>query len=541
MSRSSKSKEQKPKKRPGATRVTARSTSNGGSRVGSHGRPKARASSIAPPPPAVASAIPSPAVPAPQAVPVLEPIARVARPPRARPSTLPRAEASVGPAAYDDELPTIEPAQILSALSGPHVAPDATASTFDAVAAAYEDETTGPFHTPIIEDPLAVTSELDVAQPWSALAESATAVMVPPTIDDSRVPTGPEPSTESATPSNERSGPSAPRDVEGEIREIEARLDELLRQSGRHREPAPRVGARALVPSDREDDEGIFGTAGRLLSTDHYLRQWGRLGMRTRAEEVDEFGLDRVYEARVMPLLEFAYRRYFRVDATGVANVPTEGACLLVSNHSGTVPLDGPMIRLAVQREHPARREVRWLAEDIVYHFPFAGAFATRIGAVRACQENAERLLLGDRLVAVFPEGIKGISKLFRHRYKLQRFGRGGYVKLALRTRAPIVPVAVVGGEETNPMLYRLQYLARGLGLPYIPVTPTFPWLGPLGLVPAPTKWSIRFGEPIVLDEHSPEDADDPIVVSRLNERVRTTIQSMLDGAVSARKSIFFG
>jgi 1-acyl-sn-glycerol-3-phosphate acyltransferase len=184
---------------------------------------------------------------------------------------------------------------------------------------------------------------------------------------------------------------------------------------------------------------------------------------------------------------------------------------------------------------------VRWLAEDFIFHFPFVGAFSNRLGAVRACQENAERLLRQEALVAVFPEGVKGIGKLFRDRYKLQRFGRGGFIKLCLRTGTPIVPVAIVGAEETNPMLFRIEQFSKALGLPYIPVTPTFPALGPLGLVPAPTKWRILVGDPIPLEPHGPESADDEILVGRLAERVRATIQQMLDRAVAGRRSVWFG
>jgi 1-acyl-sn-glycerol-3-phosphate acyltransferase len=141
----------------------------------------------------------------------------------------------------------------------------------------------------------------------------------------------------------------------------------------------------------------------------------------------------------------------------------------------------------------------------------------------------------------VFPEGVKGIGKLFKERYKLQRFGRGGFVKLCLRTQTPVIPVAVVGAEEANPMLARVTSFAGALGLPYIPVTPTFPLLGPLGLVPAPTKWKIIFGDPIAFDEYGAESADDEILVARLAERVRTSIQGMLDRAVSDRRSVWFG
>jgi 1-acyl-sn-glycerol-3-phosphate acyltransferase len=263
--------------------------------------------------------------------------------------------------------------------------------------------------------------------------------------------------------------------------------------------------------------------------------------MRNRSEEVDEFGFDPVYEQKVLPFFDFLYEKYFRVEAAGVEHVPAEGRALIVANHSGTLPVDGMMLRLAVRRVHPQRREVRWLAEDSIFHFPFLGSFTNRMGAVRACQENAERLLRHESLVAVFPEGVKGIGKLFRERYRLQRFGRGGFVKLCLRTQTPIVPAAIVGAEETNPLLFRLEVMTKALGVPYIPVTPTFPLLGPAGLLPAPTKWKIVFGAPIRFDGHGAEAADDEILVGRLAEQVRSTIQSMLDQTTRERRSVWFG
>jgi 1-acyl-sn-glycerol-3-phosphate acyltransferase len=262
--------------------------------------------------------------------------------------------------------------------------------------------------------------------------------------------------------------------------------------------------------------------------------------MRNRSEEVDDFGYDPTYDARVRPLFDFLYTRYFRVECRGIENVPASGRCMLVANHSGTIPFDGPMLRTAVKREHEKNRDVRWLAEDFVFHFPFLGSFESRIGAVRACQENAERLLRHETLVAVFPEGTKGIGKLFRERYKLQRFGRGGFVRLALRMQTPIVPVAIVGAEETNPMLMRLEAIAKPLGIPYVPVTATFPLLGPFGLLPAPTKWKIMFGEPVAMTA-GPESESDELLVARIAETVRSDIQRMLDGAVKDRKSVIFG
>lgn len=278
-----------------------------------------------------------------------------------------------------------------------------------------------------------------------------------------------------------------------------------------------------------------------VYANDYYMRQWGRAGLRGRSEQVDEFGLDPTFEARFRRVFEVVFRKYFRVDVSGLEHVPAEGRALLVSNHSGTFPWDGVMLKTAIRLDHPARRDLRWLTEDFLFHFPFLGTFLNRIGAVRANPDNADRLLAGDALVAVFPEGIQGIGKLYRQRYQLQRFGRGGYVKLALRTGAVIIPTAIVGAEETNPLLFKLGWLSKVTGLPYVPVTPTFPWFGPLGLLPLPSKWKIVFGPPIDLSEHAPEGADDAILVNRLNERVRTTIQGMVDDAVASRESVLFG
>jgi 1-acyl-sn-glycerol-3-phosphate acyltransferase len=353
--------------------------------------------------------------------------------------------------------------------------------------------------------------------------------------------------------------------LQQQIRDLEARLDEMIAAphpeqvwkpgttipaalqrtpANARRSPSVSVVSSEAGLGDSEPPEAR-ATARDLLPPDFYLRHWGRAGMRKRVEEVDEFGHDPKYEARFLPFFDFLYQTYFRVDAEGTEHIPTAGRCLLVSNHSGgPLPYDGIMLRTTVRREHARAadgRELRWLAEDFIYHLPFVGTAMNRLGAVRACQENAERLLARGSLVAVFPEGAKGIGKLFRERYRLQRFGRGGFIRLCLRTQTPLVPAAIVGAEEANPMLYRLEYMAKVLGVPYLPITPTFPALGPLGLLPAPTKWKVVFGEPIHFDAYGPEAADDDLLVGRLAERVRATIQAMLDTALAGRKSIWFG
>lgn len=286
---------------------------------------------------------------------------------------------------------------------------------------------------------------------------------------------------------------------------------------------------------------GLIDAAKELLSSEHYMRQWGHTAMRSRAESVDDFGLDPKVEARFRALFDFLYARYFRVASAGVEEIPDSGRCIIVANHSGSMPYDGIMLKTCILRDHAAHLQLRWLTEDFITYLPFVGSFMNRIGAVRACQENAERLLRQEKPIAVFPEGVKGIAKLYRDKYKLQRFGRGGFVRLALRMQAPIVPCAILGAEEANPMLFRIDSFARSLGVPYIPITPTFPLLGPVGLLPAPTKWRIVFGPRIEMDQYTPEDANDTALVARLSEHVRGTIQHMLDDTLSERKSVFWG
>ncbi|HLV21198.1 MAG TPA: lysophospholipid acyltransferase family protein [Polyangiaceae bacterium] len=333
-------------------------------------------------------------------------------------------------------------------------------------------------------------------------------------------------------------------DVEDQIRALEARLDGLIRdtsQSSVGNEPPapPEPSASSQAP-----DEGAAAaseTVQGLLKSNYLVRQWGRAGMRRRSEHVDDFGLDPIYDKKLQRIAELVYRRYFRVEVDGIEHVPASGRCVIVANHSGTVPIDGAILKTAMRLDHPSQRDLRWLAEDFVFYLPFVGVFMNRIGAVRACRENAERLLNKDNLVAVFPEGIHGIRKLYSERYQLQRFGRGGFIRLCLRTGSPLVPAAIVGGEETNPVLYRLDTAAQLLGLPYLPVTPTFPWLGPLGLLPAPTKWKIVFGQPLHLDKYGPAAADDHVLVARLAEQVRSSIQGLLDRGLRHRQSVWFG
>lgn len=255
--------------------------------------------------------------------------------------------------------------------------------------------------------------------------------------------------------------------------------------------------------------------------------------------EVDDFGFDpELTEFVFHPLLRQLYKNWFRTEVFGVDNLPEEGAALIVGNHSGTIALDALMLCLAVHDETPAHRYLRLLAADLVFRLPLVSEVARKSGATLACNPDVDRLLHEGQLVGVFPEGFKGVGKHYSERYKLQRFGRAGFVSVALRNRTPIVPTAIIGAEEIYPMLGNIKPLARLLGTPYFPVTPTFPWLGPAGLVPLPSKWMIRFGEPIDTTPWS-EQADDPAVVFNLADQVRETIQGMLQELLKQRPDPF--
>jgi 1-acyl-sn-glycerol-3-phosphate acyltransferase len=227
------------------------------------------------------------------------------------------------------------------------------------------------------------------------------------------------------------------------------------------------------------------------------------------------------------------------VDTIGARNVPSHGRALLVANHAGILPWDATMISVGMLREHPLPRYPRFLVLDWAFQLPYVSVAMRKLGGVVASPYNALRLLEQDELVAVFPEGVKGAGKPFKERYRLQRFGRGGFVELALRTGSPIVPVAVVGSEEIYPKLGEAPGIARLIGAPYFPLTPTFPWLAGLGTVPLPSKWRIEFGEPIETARFGPDAAEDRSFVFELSEQVRETIQNKVYENLVARGSAF--
>jgi 1-acyl-sn-glycerol-3-phosphate acyltransferase len=285
--------------------------------------------------------------------------------------------------------------------------------------------------------------------------------------------------------------------------------------------PGALAGATAALPRDARDS----------LAT--MLRRLGG----TYPE--DEWGFDEEFADAALPFLDFLYDRWWRVKVTGVRNVPSHGRALLVSNHAGILPWDGAMIGTGILREHPLPRFARFLVLNWAFELPYVSVAIRKFGGVPASPYNAVRLLEQDELVGVFPEGVKGTSKDFSDRYRLQRFGRGGFVELALRTGSPIVPVAVVGSEEIYPKIGEAPLLAKLSGAPFFPITPTFPLLGPLGIVPLPSKWRIEFCDPIETAHYGPDAGRDKALVFELSERVRETIQEKVYENLVRRGSAF--
>jgi 1-acyl-sn-glycerol-3-phosphate acyltransferase len=265
------------------------------------------------------------------------------------------------------------------------------------------------------------------------------------------------------------------------------------------------------------------------IEPERRLNDWGR------SERVEGF-FDRT-------MIEFFYRYWFRCDVEGIENVPSDGGALLVSNHSGALPPDAAMIAKAIREEHPRPRPLNITVEHFFKGYPGFSMLIPKIGCVAAHPANVQRLLFDERqLVLVFPEGRKGTEKLFKERYRLRRFGRGGFVEAAMRAEAQIVPVCVVGAEEAAPVFAQANLLRRMTGLLYFPITPTFPWLGPLGMLGyLPAKFKIRFLEPIDTVSLGPDAASDKALVQTLAQEIRGRIQESLHEMVGERKSVWLG
>lgn len=277
----------------------------------------------------------------------------------------------------------------------------------------------------------------------------------------------------------------------------------------------------------------------RIMEFVQFVYQQQALAKRGPDYAVDEFGFDPQFTEALLPAFMLLYRDYWRVETTGVENVPAAGRALLVANHAGVLPWDGTMIKAALFAEHPHPRHVRALVASMFMGMPVLSWFLRRTGQTVGHPEDTRRLLERDELVLVFPEGVRGTGKTFKDRYKLRRFGRGGFVATAIRARAPIIPISVVGSEEIYPMVGDVRAAARFLGLPYFPVTPFWPWLGALGMIPLPSKWRIQFHAPVHVEDNPPDAADDQHIVMALADEVRDTIQKGIYDNLKLRRGVF--
>jgi 1-acyl-sn-glycerol-3-phosphate acyltransferase len=355
-----------------------------------------------------------------------------------------------------------------------------------------------------------------------------------------------------AEPTDERvAADAAVEELEVEIRNHDSRLEtrdlaaqvlHLIRENLRRMRPEAFQRAAAMIreniSSDYLDPDFWRGISMVLrYQVDEIV---GIIQRRMRGEyTTDDFGMDQELVDLVRPFSAFMYRTYWRVTASGLEHVPSDGPALLLANHGGVLPWDSMMIATAVLEEHTNPRVVRSLYPAAFRALPGITRSLAVFGQVADTPENALRLLADGQLVCVFPEGVSALGKLFKNRYKLQRFRRSGSVGLAIKTGAPIIPVAVVGAEETYPMLADAHPLAQMLRLPFFPLTPLFPWLGPIGLLPLPSKWSVSFGAPIATNAYEPDAAENPQALNQLADQVRDRLQAMLNEQLANRKSIF--
>ncbi|MBI4211548.1 MAG: acyltransferase family protein [Deltaproteobacteria bacterium] len=280
-----------------------------------------------------------------------------------------------------------------------------------------------------------------------------------------------------------------------------------------------------------------------LLSSDRMkkvVELFDQLKSLTQARTVDTFGRDEELLEFLRPFFQFLFLHYFRVSLSGKQHIPKHGPAIIVANHSGTLPYDGAMLHLAVHNVYPKASGVRFLVDDFISEWPYVSDLVRRLGGIPASMANAIRLLKAEQTIAIFPEGVKGVGKYYDERYDLKPFGHGGFVRLAMKSRATIIPAAIIGAEEIHPMIAKCERLARPFGLPYIPITPTFPWLGPLGMIPLPTKWQIAFGKPLSFADAKPRDIENESLVLKKAEAIQKTIQTMISARLKKRKSVWY-
>ena len=260
-----------------------------------------------------------------------------------------------------------------------------------------------------------------------------------------------------------------------------------------------------------------------------------------RLSDVDEWGRSERVRSLVRRIYGPVYSSWFRVEWEGIDKIPAAGGALLVGNHAGAIPSDAPVIMHGIETE--LGRPVYGLADYLFRGLPVVGTLWSRAGGVPARPDNAYRLLHDQKKLAlVFPEGEKGPSKPYAQRYRLQRFGRGGFIEIAMRAGVPVVPIAVVGSEETMPLLWQIPQLARALRVPYFPVTANMVLMGPLGLaVPFPAKFRLRVLDPVTFDAEPGQERYPKSEVLEESERIRESMQHALDDMLRRRRSIWFG
>ncbi len=377
--------------------------------------------------------------------------------------------------------------------------------------------------------------------------------------------TPPESATEKAPPEPNGSSATAESGPEVPVEQLQQQLlQELNDLINRLKELSPAFtptqlpGAQSVIDAaqgilGKANLEKLRSVAGDLLDIDTWKGAWyianqtvqfqvNTVQRRLHGEyETDEWGMDVEVLEAVTPFFEFLYRKYWRVTMTGLEHVPNAGRALLVVNHSGQLPFDGAMLASGIKLDHPRNRLVRTMFASWFPTLPFLAPLLVKCGQVLATEDNGVRLLENEELVSVFPEGYKGVGKLYKERYQLARFGRGGFIRMALKTKAPILPVAVVGAEETYMSIAKSDVMAKLIGFPYFPITPTFPALGLLGVIPMPTKWSIDIGEPTLMDGYGPKADQNLMLVSQLTDQVRGVVQKMINERLAQRKSVFRG
>jgi 1-acyl-sn-glycerol-3-phosphate acyltransferase len=317
------------------------------------------------------------------------------------------------------------------------------------------------------------------------------------------------------------------------------RLPKPIRRLQRNAPMYAIQGLSALSTRVREVTGRDLIDMNRIMGVVQFAYQQRELARRGPNYAVDDFGFDAQWTESFITVFKALYRDYWRVETAGVENVPATGRALLVANHAGVLPWDGTMIKTAVFTEHSHPRHVRALVASQFMGMPVMSWFLRRTGQAVGHPDDTRRLLERDELVLVFPEGTRGTGKSFRDRYRLRRFGRGGFVATAIRAQAPIVPVSVVGSEEIYPMLGDLGPVAKLFGLPYFPVTPFWPWLGPLGMIPLPSKWRIQFHPAIKVSGLPVSAAEDQHVVMGLADEVKNIVQQGIYDNIKLRRGVF--